>query len=631
MSYNRNYRRGQRRSRRIPTAYIPIIIIAVGIIAAAGFLIINLFFGQGSNGLGRPQPNMEEVHFFDYYDNSHLAPGRMYAVINGEIITAHAAPTFIDGRLYLPADFLRAHVDRYIFWEQGSNRLTITTIDEVKRFRPNEDTYTVNWQSRPLVHPIREIAGMAYMSADMVMERYPVTIKHQEEYNFVILNFHRYQRLIYNVVEAVPEENEPQNETNEDFFVPLRFGASDQYPIMARLHPGDNVVNLGAVPREENEDDEENYDIFYRVQAENGLTGYVLAENLAFGHVIAAIPQVEERRPVTRAANEPVNLAWHLIDVGNPAAWYVPQGVNVLSPWWFTFDDIALNGDIISLANHAYVNWAHSNGMAVWPMLQDADRTGRFDPAISRAVLEDAYVRDHVIRQLMNFIEYFNLDGIQVDYEVVPPDIADQWIQFLRELAVPMRQAGAVLSVAAKVPMPHNMFWNRTEIGLTVDYIIIMAYDEYWQTSPVAGPVASFDFVLNGVRNTLNEVPNYQIIVALPTYVRIWREEFVDGEWQLVFNLRGETPRQVGMAYARVIVTSRGGEFAWDYITRQYYAEVEFIENNIEVRYRVWLEDLRSMNEKLTVFTRYDLAGVAFWQKGLELPAMWEMVYGHLN
>ena len=587
---------------------ITILIIALGIIAAAGFLLHSLFFGNGNGEADLHVPNMDEVNFFDYH--RHLDARHIHVVINGEIMTLPDAPLFIDGQLHLPAGFLREYVDRHIFWEKTSSRLTITNADEVMRFRPNEDEYTVNWEVHPLAHPIRQIAGMAYMSAEMIMEKYPVDIIFQAEYNFVILQSHRYRRMIY---EVMMDEEEYE-------FIPKRFGSNDQYPIMARLYPGDRVTFFGDY-----------YGGFYRVQTENGLSGYVLAENLRLINMIPAIPEIEQRRPVTRAANEPVNLVWHLRNVGNPETWYVPHGVTVLSPVWLTFNE-DLSGDIISRANHAYVNWAHSHGMEVWPMIQDADRDGAFCSGISRAVLTDAYVRDHVIAQLMGFVEYFNLDGIQINYEVVQPDFAEEWIQFLRELAVPMRRAGAVMSVTVKPPFPHNMFWNRTEIGLTSDYAIIMAYDEHWSTKDTAGPVASFNFVANAVRNTLNEIPVDQVVLALPTYVRIWREEFVDGEWRLVDNNRlGVAQRSVGMSYARNFIESRGGEFLWDYVIRQYYAEVEFEQNGTEMRYRVWLEDLRSIDEKLWLVGRYDLVGAAFWQKGLELPAMWELVYGHLN
>jgi len=634
-NYRPNYVRGSA-PKKGPSPLIPILIIAIGILAAAGFLVYSLFFGQ--NGIGettRTQPNMQEISFFDHPDNHHLTPGRLYAVLNGNIITDHAAPTFIDGQLHLPADFLRAFIDRYIFWEPNSNRLTITTFDEVKRFRPNDDIYTINWNTQPLAHPIREIAGMAYMSADMVMQRYPATITHLEEFGFVIIDLHRYERLIYETIEATYEDEVTQ-EIDEDFFIPMRFGASDQYPIMHRLQLGNSVVRLADVITENeitetDETNNEQTEAFYRVQAENGLIGYVLADNLIRTQLVPAIPHIEHRRPITRTLDGSINLAYHDMGVNNPDSWQAHTGVNVMAPMWFRFDPETRNGDIISWARHDYVDWAHRNGMEVWPAIMDMFLGGNFSNEVAQLVLLDAEIRDHVIAQLMQFIATYNLDGINVDYEQVWAPEADYWIQFLRELAVPMRQAGSILSVAIKVPIPDNMYWNRTEIGLASDFVVIMAYDEHWRTSPIAGPVASYDFVLDGIRNTLNEIPNYQVVVALPTYVNIWREEFVEGEWQLDWNLHREVPRQVGMAFARSIIANAGAELIWDYHIRQYYAEWEFIENGIETRHRVWLEDMRSMREKLALVRQFDLAGVGFWQVYLAYHELWPEVVLHLN
>ena len=651
MSHNRNYVRGSHKRKKGPSPLIPILVIAVGIIAAAGFLVFSIFFGQRGNEGSGQTPNMEEINFFDHPDNSHLTAGRSYAIINGEIITAHAAPTFIEGRLHLPVDFLRAHIDRYIFWEQDSNRLTITNMDEVMRFHPNETTYTVNWEPRTLTDPIREIAGMAYMSADMVMERYPVTIVHQEEYGFVIVDMHQHQRLIYEVTEAVAED---EGTPDEDFFVPLRFGPTDQYPIMARLHPGDRVVNFGAAPREENDEDEEDSDIFYRVQAENGLIGYVAADNLALAELIAATPQIEMRRPITRPSFDgSINMVWHLVTSHGAAAnqdnWYTMQGVNVLSPTWLYFCRPSMDGTIVNFGNREYVAWAHRNGMEVWPMISDAFYSPQgvedFTNEAARLALMDAEIRDYIIAQIMDMVIRYNWDGINVDYEAVWPAEGQHFIQFLRELSVPMRQAGAVLSVAVFSPIDSNLWWNYPEIARASDFLVIMAYDEHYRTINTPGSASSFPFVQYAVTKMIDiGVPAQQIVLGLPTYMRVWTEQFnmSTGQWELLPGGPGGEPlpefspyrrvRDVGMQFGRNIMErDMGGTFEWDYILRQYVSHVYHAHNSVELRTSAWLNCLRSTSEKLTLYTQHDLAGAAWWRKGLALPAMWDMVDGIIN
>jgi spore germination protein YaaH len=271
--------------------------------------------------------------------------------------------------------------------------------------------------------------------------------------------------------------------------------------------------------------------------------------------------------------------------------------------------------------------------MEVWPMISDAfynDGPQNFSNEAARLVLTNANVRDRVISQIMDMIARYNWNGINVDFERISVNEAEHWIQFLRELAVPMRQAGKVLSVAMYVPAPHNLFHNRAEMGKTIDYIVIMGYDEYYTSAERAGTVASFNFVADAARTTLNEVPAEQIILGLPTYERIWTEEFnaASGEWQLIpwnndFGL--QRMRAVGMNVARRQMLA-AGDFVWDYDARQYYGELLFTQGGVDFRQRVWAEDLRSMREKLSVYTRHDLAGVAFWRKGLELAALWDLV-----
>ena len=621
MANNRNY--GGGRAGRVNFApIIAVLVILLGIAGAGGFLVYDIFLrDDGLEGEAVLPPNMEEINFFEF--NTSLDAGRINVVVGGEIAaqSPSLAPIFIHNRLYFSAEFLRQYVDRYIFWESGAGRLTITNYSEVMRFRPNETVYTVNWEPRELEEPILEIAGMAYLSAEMVMARYGVSIAHHEEYNFVVMDLHSVQRSFYEVVLDVEDEGE--NGTAK--WVPLRFGPDDQFPIAARLYAGDEVLFLEIHREYDDEGEFAGLSGYYRVRMENGLLGFVLAENLRFANQIAAVPQASQRRPMTRNFDGPINLVYHQMGMNNPASWFAPRGVNVTSPYWFSFVETepgVTNGNIRSVARNDYLNWARANGIEVWPMFTD-----NFNNAVSRAVLMDAYMRDHVIEQILELIALHNFEGININFEAFFSGAAEYWIQFLRELAVPMRDTGAVLSVASMVPGHGNDFWNHEEIGMTADFIVIMAYDEHWSTSPVAGPVGSFDFIDEAILRTVGLVPSERVVVALPTYVFIWREQFLEGDWVL-----DEGPaRAVGMAAAREHILSRGGEFVWDYIIRQYYGEVNFEQNGIETRYRVWLEDLRSMEEKLTVYHRYNLGGVAFWQKYLALPGMWDLVYENLR
>lgn len=600
------------------TKVLPIIIIVVVILALVAFLVISVLRNgdddeNSSENQGANFINMEEISFFSHH--SHFDPSRMVVAIDGEYIQPHPSPTFIDGTLYLPANFLRTHVDGHIFWEPNTPRLTISTYEEILRFTPNSNVYTVNWQERQLATPIIQIGEMAFLPAYMVQSRYGVQFDFQEEYNILIMDLRRENAVFYQI----------------DADLPLRTGAGNHHPILGHLEIGEQV----RLWREDGD--------FYFVQTSSGLMGY--AYSGSFGNepsdIILAQPIAETRRPITQPSFDgSINMAWHLVTnhtaASNVANLNAPLGLNVISPTWMYFCSEARDGTIISMANNAYMQWARQNGLEVWAMISDAfwinGGPGNFSNEVARLVLMDAEIRDNVIANIMQQVHQFGLDGINVDYEEVRPPEAEYFIQFLRELSVPMREAGVVLSVATFEPMPWNMWWNRTEIGKTVDFVTIMAYNERYTTSATAGPVASFPWVQEAVLNTMNEVPAEQIVLGLPTYVRIFTELFnmQTGEWELLPWGTAYAPQQrhraVGMMYGRTHMQNRGANFHWDYLLRQYVAVHYFTQGGTQMRITAWQNEERSMRELLSIYAQHNLAGVTFWQFGLENPAMWNWV-----
>ena len=78
-----------------------------------------------------------------------------------------------------------------------------------------------------------------------------------------------------------------------------------------------------------------------------------------------------------------------------------------------------------------------------------------------------------------------------VDFEQVPGDAGEDYIEFLRELSNPCRANGLVLSVDNYVPRGYNSHYHWKEQGIVADYVIIMGYDEHYGGSQEVGSVAS--------------------------------------------------------------------------------------------------------------------------------------------
>ena len=68
-------------------------------------------------------------------------------------------------------------------------------------------------------------------------------------------------------------------------------------------------------------------------------------------------------------------------------------------------------------------------------------------------------------------------------------------------------------------------------------------------------------------------------------------------------------------------------EPTWDESSRQYYLELEY-EGSI---YQMWMEEERSIEEKVKLVKEYELAGVAAWKLGFERASIWDVILKYVN
>ena len=311
-----------------------------------------------------------------------------------------------------------------------------------------------------------------------------------------------------------------------------------------------------------------------------------------------------------------INLGWHVIAgvAGNDTLDSVTantKGLNVISPTWFKLSDN--NGNFTSFASQDYVNRAHKKGLEVWALVENIEYAGSVD---MYTILSSTTTRAKLIDGLINQALTYGLDGINVDFEQISMDCGEHYIQFIRELSIPCRKNGIVLSVDNYVPTGYTDHYDRAEQGVVADYVIIMGYDEHYAGSPEAGSVASINYVEEGIVKTVNEVPANKVINAIPFYTRIWETE------------NGQLSSQaVGMDVAEEFVKAHNIAVEWDDETCQNYGEY----TSGGSLYQVWLEDASSIEVKLNIMDKYQIGGVASWRLGYEKPEIWNVIETYLN
>ena len=309
-----------------------------------------------------------------------------------------------------------------------------------------------------------------------------------------------------------------------------------------------------------------------------------------------------------------INLAWHQVTTKEANATLDDtlasvQGVNVISPTWYTITDN--KGNIKSIASKEYVTKAHQRGMVVWGLIDN------FSADIStEKVLASSSARAKIVKQLMTSAKRTGLDGINVDFESMTEEAVPHFLEFLRELSIECRERGLTLSVDNPPPQNYTKYYNRKEQASVVDYVVIMGYDEHYNGSEEAGSVASLPWVIEGVEDTLKEVPAEKIIHGIPLYTRLWKT-----------SAGIVTSEAISMPQAQEVIEVHKVETYWNKEVHQNYGKYE--EGN-DV-YEIWLEDADSIAEKVKLVPKYGLAGVAEWKLGFEDPGIWSVINENLR
>jgi spore germination protein YaaH len=184
------------------------------------------------------------------------------------------------------------------------------------------------------------------------------------------------------------------------------------------------------------------------------------------------------------------------------------------------------------------------------------------------------------------------------------------------------------------VPQAYNQQYHREEQAVFADYVVIMGYDEHYAGSPEAGSVSSYDFVEQGIIETLKDVPAEKVISGIPFFTRVWQEtpkteaELAEqkGTEDAEYSMNVESTAY-GMSEVQSVLSQAGVTAEWDDVTRQNYATWEYDGST----YEVWLEDASSIQEKLQLMKNYGLAGTAAWRLGQETSDIWDVILQYVN
>lgn len=382
----------------------------------------------------------------------------------------------------------------------------------------------------------------------------------------------------------------------------VRYLAGRKALILAEVPKGEEVCVLGTM------------DDWTRVRTTDGFIGYMPTKVLGESYSLALENEYIEQNYTSISQEEPVCLGWHQVFVEEANQYLTEyldtaQGLNVVSPTWFALSDE--EGGFTSLAEQWYVDEVHERGLQVWALIND------FNTEVDKyELLSRTDSRRTLIANLMAAAAEFDLDGINIDFELINKETGEHFIQFIRELSAECRKAGLVLSIDNYSLVGGRKWYYVEEQGIVADYVIMMGYDEHW-SGGTPGSTASITFTKQTIDLALEKVPAKKLIHGIPFYTRVWGAE-------AGVNVSSTA---AGMLAAKKLLEENNADLRWLDDEGQYFGE--YLLDGI--MYSIWLEDVTSLELKLEAVKEADAAGIACWKLGLEDPEVWPLISEYLE
>ena len=355
---------------------------------------------------------------------------------------------------------------------------------------------------------------------------------------------------------------------------------------------------------------------YTKIRTENGKVGYVKTNKVANTVV------VREEMQETKQIEGKVNMVWDYYSevASTPDRTGVTMdGVNVVSPAFFHLNTSGELTENVGTQGQAYIDWAHSNGYKVWPMVQNA---GNGMLNVTSNIMNDYNKRQKLINQIVNYCVKYKLDGINIDFENMKKEDKDMYSRFIIELTPRLKDMGIVVSVDVTAPdgsETWSLCFDRNVIGDVADYIIFMAYDQYGTSSNKSGTTAGYDWVNLSLNKFLKteEIESNKIILAIPLYTRLWTEDS-----------SGKVVKQSTVSMKNIdSILPSGVNKQWDDNLKQYYVEYK----DGQYTKKMWIEDEKSLKEKINLINSNNLGGVASWEKGMETDNFWTFLKENLD
>ncbi len=245
--------------------------------------------------------------------------------------------------------------------------------------------------------------------------------------------------------------------------------------------------------------------------------------------------------------------------------------------------------------------------LRVMALVQNSDGT-IFQTEKLAAMLANPAARQRLERNLTNYVVGMHEVGLCLDLESVPDKSQADFGSLVAELETQLHAKGLELLISLPAA---DWSYDYAFFGEHSDSIVLMNYDQHWQTS-APGPIAAQDWFTANLEKILTIVPARKIVMGIANYGYDWTVDKKKRE--------PAEPVSVQEAFVRAYESESEIQFDDDSLNPHYSYEDD--QNRV---HQVWFTDAVTAYNELRAAERAGVRGTAVWRLGLSDTSMWKI------
>ncbi len=304
---------------------------------------------------------------------------------------------------------------------------------------------------------------------------------------------------------------------------------------------------------------------------------------------------------------------WQHIPSGIRSAFYVswdPQSyaslkrnikdLNLVMPEWFFIDPVTYR--VKTNIDHKALVLLKKYGVPIMPML--SNNTNReFQGSLVKEILHSSKKTNILINELVQLCKKNQFVGINIDFEELNEENDIYLINFVRKMSDIFHENGLLLTQDV---MPFNDDYNIKELGKYLDYICLMAYDEYSSGEKDAGPISSQKWIEAAVDDMVKKVNPEKIILCIGAFGYDWSAK-----------------ENVNLTYHDALARASSSNAPIKFDNDTYNLSYSYSDDT-NTLHQVYFNDAVTHFNTMRFGVEFPLAGFSIWRLGSEDGRLWK-------